>query len=225
MPGNVHQTKGKKRDNWISLLYILVHFCGLVCTQNITIQNSICSIMKFIIAYDRRSTFQINIGIFFCSFDVCWISFQFRSMIREQGCHSGECARLPTMWRVRIQNSICSIMKFIIAYDRRSTFQINIGIFFCSFDVCWISFQFRSMIREQGCHSGECARLPTMWRVRFPDPGLSFFLASLLCFERFSPGTPVFASPQKPTFPNSNSILEYTDISERVLVNSLVLRR
>ena len=160
MPGNVHQTKGKKRDNWISLLYILVHFCGLVCTQNITIQNS-----------------------------------------------------------------ICSIMKFIIAYDRRSTFQINIGIFFCSFDVCWISFQFRSMIREQGCHSGECARLPTMWRVRFPDPGLSFFLASLLCFERFSPGTPVFAYTQKPTFPNSNSILEYTDISERVLVNSLVLRR
>ena len=41
----------------------------------------------------------------------------------------------------------------------------------------------------------------------------------------FSPGTPVFPTPQKPTFPNSNSILECTNISERVLVNSLVLRR
>jgi len=39
-----------------------------------------------------------------------------------------------------------------------------------------------------------------------------------------SQGTPVFPSPQKLTFPNSNSILERTGISERVLVNSSVLR-
>ena len=40
----------------------------------------------------------------------------------------------------------------------------------------------------------------------------------------FAPGTPVFPSPQRPTFPNLNSIPEYTDIAERVLVSSLVLR-
>ena len=41
----------------------------------------------------------------------------------------------------------------------------------------------------------------------------------------FSLGTPVFPSPQsKPTFPNFNSILECTGISERVPVNALVLR-
>ena len=38
----------------------------------------------------------------------------------------------------------------------------------------------------------------------------------------FSSGAQVFSS-QKPTFPNFNSILECTDISERVLVNSLML--
>ena len=34
----------------------------------------------------------------------------------------------------------------------------------------------------------------------------------------FSPGTPVFPSAQKPTFPNSYSIPGCMDISERVLV-------
>ena len=45
---------------------------------------------------------------------------------------------------------------------------------------------------------------------------VKFVVGSLVCSERFSPGTPVFPSPQKPTFPNSNSILECTDIFERV---------
>ena len=54
--------------------------------------------------------------------------------------------------------------------------------------------------------------------------GLSLLLVLFSAPRGFSPGTPVFPSPQKPTFPNSNSILECTDISERVLVNSLVLR-
>jgi len=52
---------------------------------------------------------------------------------------------------------------------------------------------------------------------------VEFVVGALLCSESFSPGTSVFPSPQKPTFPNSNSILECTGISERVLVNSLVL--
>ena len=61
-----------------------------------------------------------------------------------------------------------------------------------------------------------------------PGPGVICWLSLLLVLfsapRGFSPGTPVFPSPQKPTFPNSNSILECTDISERVLMNSLVLR-
>ena len=46
-------------------------------------------------------------------------------------------------------------------------------------------------------------------RVRFPDSascGLSLLLVLVLAPRGFSPGTPVFPSPQKPTFPNSNSI-------------------
>ena len=61
-----------------------------------------------------------------------------------------------------------------------------------------------------------------------PGPGVMCGLGLLLVLysaqRGFSPGTLIFPSPQKPTFLNSNSILECTDISERVLVNSLVLR-
>ena len=55
----------------------------------------------------------------------------------------------------------------------------------------------------QGWRSGESTCLPPMW------PGFDFrtrrqmwieFVGSLLCYERFFPGTPVFPSPQKPTF-------------------------
>ena len=55
----------------------------------------------------------------------------------------------------------------------------------------------------QGWRSGESTRLPPMW------PGFDFqirrhmwveFIGSLLCTERFSPGVPVFPSPQKQAF-------------------------
>ena len=36
--------------------------------------------------------------------------------------------------------------------------------------------------------------------------GLSLLLVLVFAARGFSPGTPVFPSPQKPTFPNSNSI-------------------
>ena len=43
-----------------------------------------------------------------------------------------------------------------------------------------------------------------------PEPGiicgLSLLLVLFLALRGFSPGTPVFPSPQKLTFPNSNSI-------------------
>ena len=58
--------------------------------------------------------------------------------------------------------------------------------------------------------SGESARLPPMCpgfdsRTR-RHMWVEFVVGSLLCSERFSPGTSVFPSPQKPAFLNSNSI-------------------
>ena len=62
---------------------------------------------------------------------------------------------------------------------------------------------------EKGWRSGESARLPPMGLGSIPGPGVICELSLLLVFflapRGFSPGTPVFASPQKPTFSNSNS--------------------
>ena len=41
--------------------------------------------------------------------------------------------------------------------------------------------------------------------------GLSLFLVLSFAPRGFSPGTPVFPSPQKPTFPNSNSTRNQVD--------------
>ena len=40
---------------------------------------------------------------------------------------------------------------------------------------------------------------------------VEFVVGSLFCCERFSPATPVFPSPQKSTFANSNSIRNRVD--------------
>ena len=63
---------------------------------------------------------------------------------------------------------------------------------------------------EQGWCSGESICLPLMW-PRFDSQSRhymwdEFVVGSLLAPRGFSPGTPVFPSPQKPTLPNSNSI-------------------
>ena len=61
-------------------------------------------------------------------------------------------------------------------------------------------------------HSGERTRLPPM-SPGFDSPGrgvicgLSLLLVLVLARRRFSSGTLVFPSPQKPTFLASNSIL------------------
>ena len=65
--------------------------------------------------------------------------------------------------------------------------------------------------------------LPDLIPERGVVSGLSLLLVLYSALRSFSPGTLVFPSPQKPTFPNSNSILECTGISEQVLVSSLVL--
>ena len=65
---------------------------------------------------------------------------------------------------------------------------------------------------EQGWRSGESARLPPMC-PRFDSQTqrhmwVEFVVGSLLCSEMFISRTPVIPSPQKLTFPNSNSSLE-----------------
>ena len=65
---------------------------------------------------------------------------------------------------------------------------------------------------EQGWRSGESARLPPMWPRPVSNPGvdamcgLSLLLVLSIAPRGFSPGTPVFPSPQKPTLPYPNSI-------------------
>ena len=59
--------------------------------------------------------------------------------------------------------------------------------------------------REQGWCSGESTRLGIDSRTR-RHMWVEFVVGSLLCSRVFSPGTPVFLSPQKPTFLNSTSI-------------------
>ena len=66
------------------------------------------------------------------------------------------------------------------------------------------------VLGEQGCHSGESARLPPVWpgfdsRTRC-HLWVEFVVGSLLAPRGFSPGTPLFPSPQKPTFLNFNSV-------------------
>ena len=51
--------------------------------------------------------------------------------------------------------------------------------------------------------------------------GLSLLLVLVLASRGFSPGTPVFPSPQKPTFPNSNSI--WTQWKKSHLVDPLLI--
>ena len=62
--------------------------------------------------------------------------------------------------------------------------------------------------RSKGLRSGESARLPPKW-PRFKSwhrhhMWVDCVVGSLLYSERFFRGTPVFPSPQKPTFPNSD---------------------
>ena len=63
---------------------------------------------------------------------------------------------------------------------------------------------------EQGWRSDESTRLPPMWpgfkSRRRSHMWVEFGFGSLPCSDRFSPGTPVFPSPCKPTLSNSNSI-------------------
>ena len=66
------------------------------------------------------------------------------------------------------------------------------------------------VLGEQGWRSGESARFPPMWpgfdsRTRC-HMWVEFVVGSRPCSEGFSPGSPVFLPPQKPTLPNSNSI-------------------
>ena len=68
---------------------------------------------------------------------------------------------------------------------------------------------------SKGRRSGESARPPPMWpgfkSRRRRHMWVEFVVGSLLCSDWFCPGTPVFPSLQKPTFPNSNSTRNQVD--------------
>ena len=68
---------------------------------------------------------------------------------------------------------------------------------------------------SKGWHSGESTRLPPKWPGFNPSVnaicGLSLLLVLSFAPRGFSPGTSVFPSRQKPTFPNSNSTRNQVD--------------
>ena len=68
---------------------------------------------------------------------------------------------------------------------------------------------------SKGWRSGESARLPPMWpgfkSRRRRHMWVEFVVGSLLVPGGFSPGSPVFPSPRKPTFSNSNSTRNQVD--------------
>ena len=68
---------------------------------------------------------------------------------------------------------------------------------------------------EHGWRSGESTHLPAMWpgfkSRRRRHIWVEFVVGSLLCSRGFSQGTPIFPSPQKLTFPNSNSTRNQVD--------------
>ena len=72
-----------------------------------------------------------------------------------------------------------------------------------------------SPLGSKGWHSGESAHLPPVWpgfkSRRRCICGLSLLFVLSFALRGFSPGTPVFPSPQKPTFPNSNSTSNQVD--------------
>ena len=90
------------------------------------------------------------------------------------------------------------------------------------------SYVLKGVLSKLNSHCGEQGWRSDESAGSIPGPGVTSGLSLLLVLysapRGFSPGTPVFPSPQKPTFPYSNSILECTGTSERVLVNSSVFR-
>ena len=100
-----------------------------------------------------------------------------------------------------------------------SQFSFIIGwqVCFCSVNpsFCCLSNINKPASAEQGWCSGESTRLPPVWPRFNPSIdaicGLSLLLVLSLVPRGFSPGTPVFPSPQKPTFPNSNSTRNQVD--------------
>ena len=85
--------------------------------------------------------------------------------------------------------------------------------------------------REQGWRSGDCTRLSRTWSVfdlgLAAMSGLSCLLVRYSAPRGFSPGPPVFHSPQKSTFPNScwrasSFLFSHWDIKTKASQASLV---
>ena len=74
--------------------------------------------------------------------------------------------------------------------------------------------------REQGWRGSDCTRLPRTWPVfdlgLAVTCGLNCLLVLYSAPRGFSPSSPVFPSPQKSTFPNSNSPFQQTAIRHAI---------
>ena len=87
--------------------------------------------------------------------------------------------------------------------------------------LCSIFNEYAISLKTQGSRDGAVvAALTSLQSSRGSIPGLGvicglslLFVLVLAQLRGFSPGTPVFPSPQKPTFRNSNSIWKVSPIS------------
>ena len=83
----------------------------------------------------------------------------------------------------------------------------------------WLGLNTVCKVRREGSSDGAVVRTLAFHQC---DPGsilglsiimkVEFVVGSRPCSEGFPPGTPVFYSPQKPTFPNSNLIWRVSPI-------------
>ena len=72
---------------------------------------------------------------------------------------------------------------------------------------------------EQGWRSDESTRLPPVWLGFKSSRGRHMWVSLLMVFS-FAPGTPIFLSPQKTTFPKSiHSLFIYVPTQWSLLKN------
>ena len=125
----------------------------------------------------------------------------------------------PNLDQEKIEFHILFVESPVFFFSWVSQFSFIIGwqVCFCSVNpsFCCLSNINKPASAEQGWCSGESTRLPPVWPRFNPSIdaicGLSLLLVLSLVPRGFSPGTPVFPSPQKPTFPNSNSTRNQVD--------------
>ena len=101
--------------------------------------------------------------------------------------------------------SSCQNIQLSMSQVKIKLIQVKINL------LTWVDTQFpfspSCNLGEQGWRSGKSTSTPSIDAIC----GLNLLLVLSLAPRGFSPGIPVFPSPQKPTFPNSNSTRNQVD--------------